>query len=553
MLDNNTIQLIKRLKSQPRQGMGAFDDVTAALTKVFNAYKDQGGEVIRQNVFGILAQQVQDLNSNLNVLEKLNSEVQSNFNKNVEGAAKFGYELDKIAKAQGVNATKFKQYAGELRDVFSGQTQFYKDNNKFAKQIAKQSDIIRNQLGVSEDAYKNFVKYQGTALGRSKSADDLATNFETVNRQISDVAESVSEFYEGGLTDMIEGIGKLGPAMLATYGQMPKSLGLAVLKSKSLGIELEKVTGIGKNFLDIESAIGNEIEFQILSGEELLTQDGKSLANEFQKAAIAQDANAQADLLVDFIETYGEKLKDNVFLQEQSAQMLGLSTDDLFGAINQYNTAGAINKDIFKTQVEDIKQGGKKFEEQAKLEDKRSTEIITQDDATKAYIDTLGNYTDKVVSLQATVKDLNTLALKDAKELANTLANSTVATTGYAVKKTYESGKSVGDAAQTEQNITSLNVGGKGMKSGEDLFIPAGGSGTVISGPYGSFSMHPGDDILAAPNIRNATAGGGSDTSAIIAALQGMSFHVTNVFDGDKIQSSLSIRQGQTLNNINQV
>jgi hypothetical protein len=533
--------------------MGAFDDVTAALTKVFNAYKDQGGEVIRQNVFGILAQQVQDLNSNLNVLEKLNSEVQSNFNKNVEGAAKFGYELDKIAKAQGVNATKFKQYAGELRDVFSGQTQFYKDNNKFAKQIAKQSDIIRNQLGVSEDAYKNFVKYQGTALGRSKSADDLATNFETVNRQISDVAESVSEFYEGGLTDMIEGIGKLGPAMLATYGQMPKSLGLAVLKSKSLGIELEKVTGIGKNFLDIESAIGNEIEFQILSGEELLTQDGKSLANEFQKAAIAQDANAQADLLVDFIETYGEKLKDNVFLQEQSAQMLGLSTDDLFGAINQYNTAGAINKDIFKTQVEDIKQGGKKFEEQAKLEDKRSTEIITQDDATKAYIDTLGNYTDKVVSLQATVKDLNTLALKDAKELANTLANSTVATTGYAVKKTYESGKSVGDAAQTEQNITSLNVGGKGMKSGEDLFIPAGGSGTVISGPYGSFSMHPGDDILAAPNIRNATAGGGSDTSAIIAALQGMSFHVTNVFDGDKIQSSLSIRQGQTLNNINQV
>jgi hypothetical protein len=240
-------------------------------------------------------------------------------------------------------------------------------------------------------------------------------------------------------------------------------------------------------------------------------------------------------------------------LQEQSAQMLGLSTDDLFGAINQYNTAGAINKDIFKTQVEDINQGGKKFEEQAKLEDKRSTEIITQDDATKAYIDTLGNYTDKVVSLQATVKDLNTLALKDAKELANTLANSTVATTGYAVKKTYESGKSVGDAAQTEQNITSLNVGGKGMKSGEDLFIPAGGSGTVISGPYGSFSMHPGDDILAAPNIRNATAGGGSDTSAIIAALQGMSFHVTNVFDGDKIQSSLSIRQGQTLNNINQV
>jgi hypothetical protein len=85
----------------------------------------------------------------------------------------------------------------------------------------------------------------------------------------------------------------------------------------------------------------------------------------------------------------------------------------------------------------------------------------------------------------------------------------------------------------------------------DDLFIPAGDGETVISGPYGSFSMNPGDDILAMPGIRQATAGG-SDTAAIIAALQGMSFHVSNVFDGDKIQSSLSIRQGQTLNNINQ-
>jgi hypothetical protein len=54
------------------------------------------------------------------------------------------------------------------------------------------------------------------------------------------------------------------------------------------------------------------------------------------------------------------------------------------------------------------------------------------------------------------------------------------------------------------------------------------------------------------PNARAALASNSSDTSAIVAALQGMSFHVTNVFDGDKIQSNLSIRQGQALNNINQ-
>ena len=548
MLDNNAIQLIKKLKSQPRQGTDPFAAVTAALGKVFSAYKDQGGEVIRQNVFGILAGQVQDLNKNLNVLEKLNTGLQTDFNKNVEGAAKFGVQLDTIAKNAGVNATKFKQYTGELRSVFAGQTKFYKDNAKFSNQLAKQSDIIRNQLGVSEDAYKNFVKYQGTALGRSKDANALADNMESVNNQISDVAESVKGFYDGALTDMIEGMGNLSATTLATFGQMPKSLGLAILKSKSLGIELEKITGIGKNFLDVETAIANEIEFQILSGEELLTQDNKSLTAEFQKAAIAQDANKQADLLVGFIEKYGEKLKDNVYLQEQSAQMLGLSTDDLFGAINQYNTAGAVNKEIFTKQTEDIADTGETFETQAKIEDKRSVETITQDDATRAYIGTLGDYTDKVVKLQTTVKDLNTELLGDAKAIAGTLANSLVATSTYAAVKTYDTGLKVADAAKKGTgDADSLDVGAVPKK---DVFIPASSGETIVSGPFGAFSLDGRDDVLAAPNIRQATAGGG-DTSAVIAALKGMSFHVTNVFDGDKIRSSLQIRQGQQLNNTN--
>ena len=91
-----------------------------------------------------------------------------------------------------------------------------------------------------------------------------------------------------------------------------------------------------------------------------------------------------------------------------------------------------------------------------------------------------------------------------------------------------------------------------------DVFIPASG-GNVISGAFGSFELNPKDDILAMPNARDAisnqgsttsniTTQGGTDTAALIAALQAMSFHVTNTFDGDKIQSQLTIRQGQRLN-----
>ena len=563
MLDTNEIQLIKRLKSRPRLGMAAAADplgeVTKALTAVFSAYKDQGGEVIRQNVFGILAGQVQTLNNNLNVLEQLNSTVQSGFNKSIKNAAEFGVQLDTVAKNAGVNATKFKQYAGELRTVFAGQTKFYKDNGKFSQQLAKQSDVIRNQLGVSEEAYRNFVKYQGTAFGRSKDADQLATNFESVNRELGNVAESVAKFYEGGLTDIIEGMGTLGQATLATFGRMPKELGLAILKSKSLGLELEKITGIGKGFLDIEQSIAAEIEFQILSGEELLTQDGKSLTAEFQKAAFAQDANKQADLLVGFIEKFGEKLKGNVPLQEQAASMLGLSADDLFGAINQYNAAGAISQDIFKTQTADIKDQGKTFSQIAKDEDKRNNETILSDDATKTYIGSLGDYTDKVTGLQKATADLNNTILKGADKIGESLATNPVVKTAYAAGKSLKTGKDVVDTIKSgTSDNTSLQVGQTAPVSKQDVFIPASG-GNVISGPLGSFSLDPKDDIIAMPNAREALANQGSttpnnttpgvsDTAALIAALQGMSFHVTNTFDGDKIQSQLTIRQGQRLN-----
>jgi hypothetical protein len=189
----------------------------------------------------------------------------------------------------------------------------------------------------------------------------------------------------------------------------------------------------------------------------------------------------------------------------------------------------------------------------------------------KAYIGTLGDYTDKVVSLQTTVKNLNTELLGDAKAIAGTLANSVAVANTYAAVKTYETSKAVADAA-TKPGTTTTSLDVVDAPAKKDVFIPASSGQTIVSGDFGAFTLDGRDDILAAPNIRNATAGGGSDMSALVAALSeirpttggndvsalisalsGMSFHVTNVFDGDKIQSNLSIRQGQTLNNINQV
>ena len=566
MLDNKKIQLISKLKQQPRLGTGPtaiLTELSNVLAKVFKAYEEGAGAVIQKNVFAYLATEVQDLTNSLTVLEQRNTSLQDGFNRNIKGAAQLGEAIDGLSQKQKVNSDKAKEYAVDLRGVFAGQTKFYTENTKFGAQIIKQSDQIRNQLNVSSEAYQKYVKFQGAATERvekfdaagnkvfgtmQRGGDALAHNFASINDQIGSVALGVSGFYDGALTDLVEGFGNLDAATIATFGQMPKNLGLAVLKTKTLGIELNKVTGIGEGFLDIENAIASELEFQILSGEELLTQDGKSLTNEFAKAALAQDANKQADLFVGFVEKYGEAIRTNPLLQKQAADMFGLAKDDLLGAITTYNTVGAQGLEIFNKQLDTIPYVVDAFTKAADAEDKRTTAQIQADNTNVKYTEGLDNTTQKIETQSNQLIKFGNTIDKDAAAISNEASNNAL------VKTAYAAGSTAGTVNDAYTTVTS----GKSneMPSGkrkEDLFIPAGGSGTVISGPYGSFSMHPGDDILAAPNIRQATTGGGSDTSAIIAALQGMSFHVTNVFDGDKIQSNLSIRQGQTLNNINQV
>ena len=553
MSDTNKLQLIKRLKLQPRLGADPFADLVSSLRLVFNTYKDQGAEVIRQNVFGFLASQVQTLNDNLNVLEDLNTGVQAGFNKNIVGAAKLGVTLDEVAKNAGVNATKFKGYAVELRNVYVGQTKFYNDNPKFADQIAKQSDQIRNQLGISEESYLSFVRMQEGAIGRLNDESQKKSAFGKLNDEIGSVALSVSEFYDGALTDIVAGMGELGQASLATFGQMPKELALAVLKSKALGVNLEKITGAGEGFLDIEKAIADEMEFQILSGQELTTLDNKSFVAEYQKAAIQQDANKQAELFAGFVEKYGEDLKTNLYLQTQTADMFGLTKDELFTAVNQFNALGAEGSKVFKQQADNIKTATGAFEVAAVKEDRRTSDEKLRDENTKKYYNSLGNYVGDVEALNTATQTLSNTAMGTAETVSNAAANSSVVKAAYATQQTYTQGQSAlgvvqGSVTGPKSEQSGIDVQGNAIKK-QDIFIPAGGS-NVISGPLGSFELNSKDDIIAMPNARAALANnGGGDVSAIIAALNGMSFHVTNIFDGDKIQSSLQIRQGQRLNN----
>ena len=268
---------------------------------------------------------------------------------------------------------------------------------------------------------------------------------------------------------------------------------------------------------------------------------------------LQQDANKQAELFAGFVEKYGEDLKTNVFLQTQAAEMFGMTKDELFTATNQFNALGAEGVKVFKQQADAIKTTTGAFEVATVAEDRRTSDEKLRDESTKKYYDSLGNYVGDVKALQIVNQELNNTIMDGAKDIADAAVNTPLIRTAYATQQTYTQGQSAlgtvqGSVTGPKQDQSGLDVNPTTIKK-DDIFIPAGGS-NVISGPLGSFELNPKDDIIAMPNARNALANkGGGDVNAIIAALNGMSFHVTNIFDGDKIQSSLQIRQGQRLNN----
>jgi hypothetical protein len=174
----------------------------------------------------------------------------------------------------------------------------------------------------------------------------------------------------------------------------------------------------------------------------------------------------------------------------------------------------------------------------------------------KAQIDALGDYSEEVKKLNTGFQAASDATYAGAGKLANQAINKGSGIIGTAIGLMNVGSIVVdllnikGITTRQDRDTLPLNTTPK-----QDVFIPAS-AGTVVSGPFGSFALDSRDDVLAMPGIRDAVGSRGNGSgesvgSAVAAALKGMSFHVTNVFDGQKIRSSLQILDNSVMNNTN--
>ena len=533
----NHTQLIIQLKQMPRQGasgLDAFDKFKDALADVFKVYKAGANDLMRQNVFEELTKSVQGAYETVNILEKRNRGLAESLGINTSRAAALGTEFDKMAVKLQVNADKLKQYAGELNKLIPGQTRFLKTSGGLGEKISKQMVEMRNNLKLSDEQYQQLLKNQ-TLFAKKQS--DIAGGMDAFESIITEAAAEYGHTFDGVEKAVTEAVAAMDSEAAARFSKMSNTdFVKAVMGAKKLNIEMNKLLSIGDNFLDVESAIATELELQLLGAKALNVA-------KIQEAAYSGNALVLQEQLTNFIKENGEQLKENPILLEKSAAAFNMQKSellDMYAAWQLNNEAGKESGDIIQSNLgdtKDLKSESEKLQDAANL--KLAQEVLSSTD----------NIQQKVLDISKEASEAQTKALDGAGKIVDALSKSDFIKTlqaGYLAYQTADAFIS-GVSGGTTQATVSNTLG----ETKNDLFIPANGGNTVISGPFGAFTMNPGDDILAAPNIREAAGGGG--TGALIAALSKMSFHVTNVFDGDKIKSQLEIRQGQTLNNINNI
>lgn len=261
------------------------------------------------------------------VLENRNKELGKTFGLNIEQSAKFGMRLDELSTNMDIGGEAARKYTKNLAGIQNGFLAIDKPLSGFQKKLLQGQKYMVDQLKVTEKAAEGYEYYAATIA--ESGIEQLA-----IQNKISKGIEAATGL-SGVQRDLTEDIGNLTADLQLQYSRIPGSLELAILKSRALGLSMADLNKTGMTLLNIESSVGDELEYQLLTGRRLLTDDGESLTNAYRMATIQGDSNKQAELMNKLIEDEGDILSTNLIARQQAAKMLGMDEATLARSIQK--------------------------------------------------------------------------------------------------------------------------------------------------------------------------------------------------------------------------
>jgi hypothetical protein len=335
-------QLIAKLKRQPKHGMAneaealkliaelkaaalAAEPAIDALDK--SSVQLGYGLELMASAAQKTAKTFIDLTNSSLYLETRNKELNKTFGLNSTKAAELSSRLHGTADALKVSGAQMMKYASNIKSIVPTMDVLKAQSNVYYKGLTRVQQVLTTNLGLSQEQAASYSLF---AAGAGKNAQDQLAS----QAGLATAIESATGI-QGSFKMITEGIAETTADLQLQYGRIPGALEIGILKAKSLGFAMADLNKTADNLLNIESSIGQELEYQLLSGHRLVDNKGKSLTNSYREATLQGNASKQADTLNTILEQEGDTLRNNLFARKQMSELLGMDEASLSRALQK--------------------------------------------------------------------------------------------------------------------------------------------------------------------------------------------------------------------------
>lgn len=249
-----------------------------------------------------------------------------------EESAKFTGD---IAKSFGMSASEASKIGDNLRSV-AGSDFFMttEESRKAFDAMASATGVINDSFSDSKavTAMNNLVTYAGYS---TEEAEKLYSLSQLNNQSVDDTVSSlqgqlkvlqVNNKLRINEKQAVEMVAKASATVRMNLGANPKKLAEAAFYATKLGMSLDEISSAAEQTLNFESAIQNQLEYQVLTGKEINI-------DAYQQAAASGDAAAASKELNKLIEEQGPNIEKSTFAQEALSKTLGISREQLMKSI----------------------------------------------------------------------------------------------------------------------------------------------------------------------------------------------------------------------------
>jgi hypothetical protein len=362
-LKSNRIKLGSGLDDLGNALAGASKNIYDAATGINSL---QAGIQATIGITDRLATLLYNVAKNATALEQRYSALNTTFGVSSKSAAQFGYQLETISAEFKVGIETTIKYAKNLNTIAAGFVGGDKAITGYRKNLFEAQKIMVTQLGVTEVAAAGYELYASTIAESGKGQLDNQLN---IAAAIEDTTGMT-----GTYRDLVQDIGNLSANLQIQFGRIPGSLELAVLKSRALGLSMSDLNKTGETLLNIEQSVGNELEYQALTGRRLVNDQGESLTNLYREAQFRGNANDMADIMNQILEQEGKHLETNFMGRQAMSKLLGIDEAVLSRSIQKKNVLDKmqdeLGEDVFAMTPEELIAASERMKDKLTADEK---------------------------------------------------------------------------------------------------------------------------------------------------------------------------------------